>query len=146
MSRICAVGGGGYVGLGYAVCLAELGHAVVGLDIAAARVAALNRGESPLFEPGLDGLLARNLGAGRLRFTDDYAAAVPDAAFVFLCTGTPSLADGEADLRQVRAAAVAIGSHLRRGERTIVVNQSTMPVGSAELVSGLIAEQAPGEA
>src|SRR5687768_7123669 len=111
MSRVCVVGAAGYVGLGYAVCLAELGHDVVGLDIDAARVARLGRGESPVFEAGLGELLARHLAAGRLRFTADYAAAVPGADFVFLCVGTPSLADGEADLRQVRAAAAAVGAH-----------------------------------
>jgi len=146
MSRICVVGGGGYVGLGYAVALADLGHDVVGLDIAADRVAALNRGESPLFEPGLTELLAANLAAGRLRFTVDYADAVPPADFVFLCTGTPSLADGEADLRQVRAAAAEVGAHLDPGRRTILVNKSTMPVGSAELVAGIVAEHAPADA
>lgn len=146
MSRICVVGGGGYVGLGYAVALADLGHDVAALDIAADRVAALNAGRSPLYEPGLDELLERNLAAGRLHFTVDYAAAVPDADFVFLCTGTPSLADGEADLRQVRAAAVAVGQHLRPGRRTILVNKSTMPVGTAELVAGIVAEHAPAGA
>ena len=143
MSRICVVGGGGYVGLGYAVALADLGNDVVGLDIDEERVAALNAGRSPLYEPGLEELLGRNLAAGRLRFTADYAGAVPDADFVFLCTGTPSLADGEADLRQVRAAAAAVGIHLSPGRRTIVVNKSTMPVGSAELVARIVAEHAP---
>lgn len=146
MSRICVVGGGGYVGLGYAVALADLGNDVVGLDIAADRVAQLNAGRSPLYEPGLEELLSRNLDAGRLRFTSDYADAVPGADFVFICTGTPSLADGEADLRQVRAASAEVGNHLRPGHRTIVVNKSTMPVGSAELVAALVAEHAPAGA
>ena len=146
MSRVCVVGGGGYVGLGYAVALADLGNEVVGLDIAEDRVAALNAGRSPLYEPGLEELLGRNLAAGRLRFTVDYAAGVPAAEFVLLCTGTPSLADGEADLRQVRAAAAAVGRQLRPGRRTIVVNKSTMPVGSAELVAGIVAEHAPAGA
>ena len=146
MSRICVVGGGGYVGLGYAVALADLGHDVVGLDIAADRVAALNAGRSPLYEPGLEDLLISNLGQGRLRFTVDYAAGVPEAEVVFLCTGTPSLADGEADLRQVRAASAAVGAHLATGRRTILVNKSTMPVGSAELVAGIVAEHAPAGA
>jgi UDPglucose 6-dehydrogenase len=143
MAKVCVVGGSGYVGLGYACALAELGHEVVGLDVAAERVAALNRGEPLIYEPGLDELLTRNLAAGRLRFTTDYGEAVPEADFVFLCVGTPSLSDGEADLRQVRAAAIAIGRHLRPGHRTIVVNKSTLPVGSAELVGGLVAEYAP---
>lgn len=142
MASICIVGGGGYVGLGYAVALAEMGHDVVGLDIDAARVEQLNRGDSPIFESGLPEMLSRNLQAGRLRFTTDYADAVPASEIVFLCTGTPSLSDGEADLRQVRAAALAIGEQLQAGTRTVIVNKSTMPVGAAELVAGIVAEHA----
>lgn len=143
MTRICVVGGGGYVGLGYAVALAELGHDVVGLDIAAGRVALLNQGTSPIYEVGLPEMLRRNLDAARLRFTTDYAEAVPGSDLVFLCTGTPSLSDGEADLRQVRSAAASIGMHLVPGTRTIIVNKSTMPVGTADLVAGIVAEYAP---
>ena len=146
MTPICVVGGGGYVGLGYAVALAELGHQVVGLDIDAARVERLNRGDSPIYEAGLPEMLGRNLDAGRLRFTTDYADAVPGTDIVFLCTGTPSLSDGEADLRQVRAAAASIGSQLRPGTWTVVVNKSTMPVGTAELVASIVAEHAPAGA
>lgn len=145
MARVCIVGGGGYVGLGYAVALAEMGHNVVGLDIDSDRVRQLNNGDSPIYEAGLPEMLRQNLQAGRLRFTTDYADAVPASEIVFLCTGTPSLSDGEADLRQVRAAALAIGEHLHSGSRTVVVNKSTMPVGAAELVAGIIAEHAsPG--
>lgn len=142
MSRICVVGGGGYVGLGYAVALADTGHSVIGLDINVARVDQLNQGESPIYESGLPDMLRRNLDAGRLRFTSDYGEAVPASDIVLLCTGTPSLSDGEADLRQVRAAAHSIGLHLRPGSSTIIVNKSTMPVGAAELVAGIVAEHA----
>ena len=145
MTPICVVGGGGYVGLGYAVALAELGHQVAGLDIDAARVARLNQGESPIFEAGLPDMLRRNLDAGRLRFTTDYAEAVPGSEIVYLCTGTPSLSDGEADLRQVRAASASIGAHLQPGTWTVIVNKSTMPVGTAELVASIIAEHAPAQ-
>lgn len=143
MSRICIVGGGGYVGLGYAVALAALGHQVIGLDIDQHRVDQLNAGESPIFEPGLTEMLRDNLDTGTLRFTTDYGEAVQSSEIVFLCTGTPSLSDGEADLRQVRSAARSIGLNLQSGSQTIVVNKSTMPVGAAELVSGIIAEHAP---
>jgi UDPglucose 6-dehydrogenase len=146
MMRICIVGGGGYVGLGYAAALAELGHDVIGLDIDETRIEQLNRGDSPIFEAGLQEMLTRNLTAGRLRFTSDYALAVPASEVVFLCTGTPSLSDGEADLRQVRSAAMSIGAHLRPGASTIIVNKSTMPVGAAELVAGIVAEHAPAGA
>jgi UDPglucose 6-dehydrogenase len=143
MTPICVVGGGGYVGLGYAVALAELGHQVVGLDIDAGRVERLNRGDSPIYEAALPEMLRRTLAAGRLCFTTDYAEAVPGSDIVFLCTGTPSLSDGEADLRQVRAAAASIGAHLQPGTTTVIVNKSTMPVGSAERVAGIVAEHAP---
>lgn len=146
MTHICIVGGGGYVGLGYAVALAEQGHDVVGLDIDEARVAQLNAGRSPIYEADLPEMLERNLAAGRLRFTTNYAEAVAPAEVVFLCTGTPSLSDGEADLRQVRAAARSIGEHLRPGAQTVIVNKSTMPVGAAELVAGIVAEYAPASA
>ncbi len=146
MTPICVVGGGGYVGLGYAVALAELGHDVIGLDIDEIRVAQLNQGHSPIFEAGLPEMLRRNLDSGRLRFTADYQAAIPDREIVLLCTGTPSLSDGEADLRQVRSAAMSIGAHLRPGRKTIIVNKSTMPVGAAELVAGIVAEHAPEDA
>lgn len=143
MTRICVVGGGGYVGLGYAVALAEIGHQIIGLDIDETRVDRLNLGDSPIFEPGLPEMLRRNLEAGRLSFTTDYAKAIPQCDVVFLCTGTPSLSDGQADLRQVRSAAMSIGAHLQSGTSTIVVNKSTMPVGAAELVAGIVAEHAP---
>jgi UDPglucose 6-dehydrogenase len=146
MTCICVVGGGGYVGLGYAVALAEIGHQTIGLDIDAGRVARLNLGDSPIYEPGLPDMLRRNLESGRLSFTTDYAEAIPLCNVVFLCTGTPSLSDGEADLRQVRAAAMSIGAHLQPGTSTIVVNKSTMPVGAAELVAGIVAEHAPNGA
>ena len=146
MSKICIVGGSGYVGLAYAVALADLGNDVVGLDVDVVRVAALNRGESPIYEPNLEELLERGLAAGRLRFTTEYAAAVPGADFVFLCVGTPSLSNGEADLRQVRSAAAAIGRHLAPGHRAIVVNKSTLPIGAGDIVAGLVAEHAPPDA
>jgi UDPglucose 6-dehydrogenase len=91
-------------------------------------------------------MLRRNLEAGRLRFTTEYAEAMPGSNIVFLCTGTPSLSDGEADLRQVRAAAASIGAHLQPGTSTIIVNKSTMPVGAAELVASIIGEHAPADA
>ncbi len=146
MTPICVVGGGGYVGLGYAVALAELGHQVVGLDIDSHRVERLNEADSPIYEAGLPEMLHRNLGAGRLRFTTDYAEAVPGSEIVFLCTGTPSLSDGEADLRQVRAASASIGANLQPGTSVVIVNKSTMPVGTAELVAGIVAEHAPSDA
>ncbi len=150
-----AVVGSGYVGLGTGAVFADLGNQVVGVDIDAAKVARLGAGECPIFEPGLEELLARGLKSGRLRFTTDYAEAMPGADFVFICVGTPSGPDGGADMRYVREAARAIGRHLRPerrvregdgrypdpARRTIVVNKSTMPVGSGDLVRAILAEE-----
>ena len=150
-----AVIGSGYVGLGTGAVFADLGNTVVGVDIDAAKVARLGAGECPIFEPGLEELLARGLKSGRLRFTTDYAEAVPGADFVFICVGTPPGLDGGADMRYVREAARAIGRHLRPerrtradgarrpdpARRTIIVNKSTMPIGSGDLVRALLAEE-----
>jgi UDPglucose 6-dehydrogenase len=133
--------GTGYVGLVYCTAFADLGNDVWGIDLDAAKVARLRAGECPIFEPGLPELLERNLKAGRLRFTTEYAAAVPDAEFVFICVDTPSTVSGEADMRAVRRAAAMVGEHLC-GE-TIIVNKSTMPIGSGDLVAAIVAEHAP---
>ncbi len=140
MARIGVIGGAGYVGLAYAAALAELGHDVVGLDIDAAKVRALAQGHSPIFEPGLETLLQRGLTSGRLRFTIDYGEAVPEADFVFICVGTPSDATGRAEMGHITAAARSIARHGRG--HTIVVNKSTMPVGSVHVVAEILAEHA----
>jgi UDPglucose 6-dehydrogenase len=135
MATISVIGSG-YVGLVYCVAFADLGNDVFGVDIDEAKVARLQTGECPIYEPGLPELLERNLRAGRLRFTTDYSEAVPGSEFVFICVDTPSSFSGEADMRAVRRAAAMIGEHLA-GE-TIVVNKSTMPIGSGDLVSSII--------
>jgi UDPglucose 6-dehydrogenase len=145
MARIAVVGTG-YVGLGTGAVFAELGNQVCGVDIDSAKVARLQAGECPIFEPGLEELLARNLQSGRLAFTTDYAAAVPEADFVFICVGTPAGPHGGADMRYVRSAALAIGKHLAPGRQTIVVNKSTMPIGSGDLIGALVDEMAAPEA
>ncbi len=140
-----AVVGSGYVGLGTGAVFADLGNRVVGVDVDAAKVARLTAGECPIFEPGLEELLERNLAAGRLAFTTDYARAVPGADFVFICVGTPSGPHGGADMRYVRQAARTVGRHLAAGRQTIIVNKSTVPIGSGDLVGGLLGEEAaPG--
>jgi len=138
-----AVIGTGYVGLCTAVTFAYLGNEVIGLDIDAAKVARLTAGACPIFEPGLETLLAEQTIAGRLAFTTDYDEAIPDADFVFICVNTPPAPDGGADLRFVRAAAASIGASLAPWHRTIVVDKSTMPVGSGDLVHGILGEYAP---
>lgn len=138
--NIAVIGGAGYVGLTYAAAFAELGHNVVGLDLDAERIGALRRGVTPIFEPGLDELLHRGLEGGRLRFTTEYADAVPEADFVFVCVGTPADAGGRAETSYIMSAARGVAQHSRG--HTIVVNKSTMPIGSVERVSEILAEHA----
>ncbi|MFN8516513.1 MAG: UDP-glucose/GDP-mannose dehydrogenase family protein [Chloroflexia bacterium] len=141
MAKIAVIGCG-YVGLGTGAVFADLGNQVVGVEIDAARVETLRAGACPIYEPGLEELLARNLKAGRLTFTTDYAVAIPGADFVFICVNTPSGPHGGADMAYVRAAARLIGQHLATGRRTVVVNKSTMPIGSGDLVGALLGEEA----
>jgi UDPglucose 6-dehydrogenase len=137
MAQISIIGSG-YVGLVYGVAFADLGNDVYGVDIDAAKVSMLKNGECPIFEPGLPELLERNLKSGRLTFTTDYAEAVPRSDFVFICVDTPSTFTGEADMRAVRSAAEMLAPHLRDG--AVVVNKSTMPIGSGDFVSAIIGE------
>jgi len=100
----------------------------------------LRSGKSPIFEPGLEEMQERNMRAGRLRFTDDYAVGIPDAEFIFITVGTPMAEDGSADLTYVKAAARSIGQYLRSG--SIIIDKSTVPVGTGDLVENIIAEHA----
>ncbi|MFN9731481.1 MAG: UDP-glucose dehydrogenase family protein [Pseudomonadota bacterium] len=129
--------GTGYVGLVTGTCLAEVGNDVVCVDIDASKIERLDRGEVPIFEPGLDDLVAANRAAGRLRFTTDAAAAVAHGRIVFIAVGTPPDEDGSADLSHVLAVAHTIGRHLSR--HTVVVNKSTVPVGTADKVRDAVA-------
>ena len=131
--------GAGYVGLVTAACLAESGNRVVGLDHDPARVALLQAGGIPIYEPGLDDLVARNLSAGRLSFTTSMAQALDGANVVFIAVGTPPMEDGSADLQHVLAVARQIGE-LTTGFK-VVVNKSTVPVGTAAHVHAVIAER-----
>ncbi len=136
MKHICVVGTG-YVGLVTGTCLADLGNEVVCLDIVPEKVAQLQSGRLPIYEPGLEPLVAHNVAAGRLRFTTSYADAVAGKDFIFIAVNTPTIAGGAgADMRFVEAAACAIAENVRND--VIVVNKSTMPVGSGDLVAELI--------
>jgi len=132
-----SVVGAGYVGLVTAVGFAELGHTVCCLEIDPARLGRLRDGQLPFHEPGLDRLLARHHAAGRLSFTDDYAAAIPAADIVFIAVHTPPAVDGRADLRFVVAAARSILAHARPG-LTIAV-KSTVPPGTGDELAALAA-------
>ncbi len=133
-----AVIGAGYVGLTTAVCLAHLGHDVIGADIDEDRVERLNKGEVPILEDGLPELLAEGLASKRLRFVVGARNAASVADFVFLCVPTPQGDDGSADLSFVDAVAREIATALRPG--TVVINKSTMPVGSTKRVQRVLAE------
>jgi UDPglucose 6-dehydrogenase len=134
--------GAGYVGLVSGACFAEFGASVTCVDVDAAKVAALHRGEIPIYEPGLEDLVERNVADGRLAFTTDLESAVPGADLVFIAVGTPSRrGDGYADLSYVYQAARSIAPHLRG--YTVIVDKSTVPVGTARQVRRLIAEANP---
>src|SRR5579864_4221740 len=127
-----AVIGTNYVGLVTAACFAELGNQVVGIDIDPGKVERLGRGQLPIYEPGLEEIVVQNLKAGRLRFTLDYVEGLHKAQFAFVCVGTPSGIEGEADMSQVKAAAHSLGKHTPKGRGLIVVNKSTMPIGTGD--------------
>ncbi len=129
--------GSGYVGLVTGACFAEVGNEVLCVDVDKHKVARLQRGEIPIHEPGLDEVVRRNSSGGRLRFTTDIAEGVAHGLFQFIAVGTPPDEDGSADLQHVRAVACAIG-HCLDGYR-VVVNKSTVPVGTADVVRETIA-------
>ena len=131
-----AVIGAGYVGLPTAATLAHFGHTVVVAERDESRLATLRSGRMPIVEAGLDELVAESVAAGRLSFTDSAVDAVKGAEFVFLCVPTPQSADGSADLSFVQNAAKDIATHLKPG--AVVVNKSTVPVGSATMVEQVI--------
>ena len=143
MSRIGVVGLG-YVGLTTAACLADLGHDVIGVDIDAARITMLRRHQLPLYEPALKELVERGTRAGRLSFSGEIADALSSAEFVFVAVGTPPDRRGGADLTALKAAAKGIGKHLV--DNVVVVNKSTVPIGTGDLVSEIVAAARPDEA
>jgi UDPglucose 6-dehydrogenase len=128
--------GTGYVGLVTGACLADMGNQVLCLDVDAAKVRALNEGRIPIYEPGLEPVVRRNRDAGRLNFTTDVAAGVAHGVLQMIAVGTPPGEDGSADLQHVLEAARAIGRHM--DDYRVVVNKSTVPVGTADKVSEVI--------
>ncbi len=134
--RVC-IFGTGYVGLVTGTCLAEVGHDVICVDIDAAKVDGLNNGVIPIYEPGLTPMVKANHAAGRLRFTTDAPAGIAHGEIIFIAVGTPPDEDGSADLKYVLAVAATIGQHLERP--CVVVDKSTVPVGTADKVRATIA-------
>jgi len=130
--------GTGYVGLVTGTCLAEVGHHVVCVDIDAAKIEGLRRGVIPIYEPGLEPMVKSNHAEGRLDFTTDAASAIAHGDVIFIAVGTPPDEDGSADLQYVLTVAKTIGSHLQRP--AVVVDKSTVPVGTADKVRAAIAD------
>ena len=130
--------GSGYVGLVSGACLAELGNDVLCLDVDARKIALLQAGGVPIYEPGLDALIHNNVAAGRLRFTTDIVASVAHGVVQMIAVGTPSGEDGSADLQYVIAAARSIAQHMT--EYKVIVDKSTVPVGTADKVKQAVQE------
>jgi len=130
--------GSGYVGLVTGACLAEVGNDVVCVDIDPKKIEMLNRGEIPIYEPGLEKIVHNNTSAGRLSFTTDIETGVSHGLFQFIAVGTPPDEDGSADLQYVKAVAKSIGEHM--GEYRVIINKSTVPVGTADKVHETIIE------
>src|SRR3954470_7045033 len=131
--------GTGYVGLVTGACLADAGNSVFCLDVDEKKIERLNRGEIPIFEPGLEPIVKRNEAAGRLKFSTDIAASVAHGDIQMIAVGTPPGEDGSADLQHVIAAARNIGRHMQGYK--VVVNKSTVPVGTADKVKQAIIEE-----
>jgi UDPglucose 6-dehydrogenase len=137
MKQICVVGVG-YVGLVTAACFSDLGNRVIALDISAEKIEGLKNLKMPIYEPGLEELVERNVKSGRLTFTTSYPDALNGTEFAFIAVGTPSGVDGEADLQYVAAAARTIAETMQ--DELIIINKSTVPVGTGDWVADIIQE------
>ncbi|MEA3351830.1 MAG: UDP-glucose/GDP-mannose dehydrogenase family protein [Chloroflexota bacterium] len=135
MKQICVVGVG-YVGLITAAGFADLGNRVIALDIDEKKIEGLKQGKMPIYEPGLEELVERNVKAGRLSFTTSYTEGLQGTQFAFIAVGTPSGVDGEADLQYVEAAARSVAENM--SERLIIINKSTVPVGTGDWVAEIV--------
>jgi UDPglucose 6-dehydrogenase len=134
--RVCAIGTG-YVGLVSGVCFAHIGHDVLCVDNNFAKIAMMQAGKSPIHEPGLAEMMQTAIDAGKLKFTTDLAAGVKHGDILFIAVGTPPLPDGSSDTQYVEAVARGIGQHLN-GEYKVIVNKSTVPIGSGDWVRMLV--------
>ena len=134
--KVCVIGTG-YVGLVTGVCLAHVGHDVICIDNNPAKVAQMQAGQSPIYEPGLSELMTAAIAAGRISFSEDLGAGVEHGEVIFIAVGTPPLPNGESDTRFVEAVARGIGAHLNGGYK-VIVNKSTVPIGSGDWVRMLV--------
>jgi UDPglucose 6-dehydrogenase len=142
MSKICVIGTG-YVGLVTGTCFADLGNQVVCMDVDEKRISRLKQGIMPIYEPGLEQVVTQNVRGGRLVFTTDFKEALSEVSIAFIAVGTPSGVDGEADLQYVRSAAEAIADQV--DAPIIVVNKSTVPVGTGDWVADIIKKRRGGK-
>ncbi len=140
MEQICVIGVG-YVGLVTGACFADLGNRVIALDVNEKRIEGLKQGVMPIYEPGLKELVERNVRAGRLFFTTSYAEALKGTGYVFIAVGTPSGVNGEADMQYVAAAARSIAENMTAP--LIIVNKSTVPVGTGDWVADIVRSAQP---
>jgi len=140
MKQICVVGVG-YVGLVTAACFADLGNRVAALDVDEKRVENLKKGIMPIYEPGLEELVTRNVKAGRISFTTSYADALKGAEFAFIAVGTPSGVDGNADLQYVEVAARSIAQNMTAP--LVIINKSTVPIGTGDWVADIVKSAQP---
>ncbi len=135
--RICMVGTG-YVGLVTGTCFAEFGNDVICVDIDSAKIEKLNKGILPIYEPGLDVMLAKNMKEGRLKFSTNIKSALEQSLVIFIAVGTPQAGDGSADMRYVESVAKDIAKYMNGYK--VVVNKSTVPVGAAQWIKKIIQE------
>jgi UDPglucose 6-dehydrogenase len=142
MSKICVIGTG-YVGLVTGVCFADLGNDVTCLDVDPERIEKLRQGIMPIYEPGLEEIVLQNVHSGRLKFSLDYHESLEGVDFAFIAVGTPSGVDGEADLQYVRVAAEAIADIAKNP--LVIVNKSTVPVGTGDWVAEIIQKRRGGQ-
>ena len=136
--RVCVIGTG-YVGLVTGVCLSHIGHDVICVDNNEEKVKLMQSGQSPIYEPGLSELMQSSAESGKLKFTSDLAQGVTHGEILFIAVGTPPLPTGESDTRYVEAVARGIGSHLN-GDYKVIVNKSTVPIGSGDWVRMIVLE------
>ncbi|MCY4018779.1 MAG: UDP-glucose/GDP-mannose dehydrogenase family protein [Chloroflexi bacterium] len=140
MRKLCVIGSG-YVGLVTGACFADLGNSVTLVDIDEGKIETLQQGKMPIYEPGLSEMAQRNTVAGRMHFTTSYLEGLDQAEFVFICVGTPSGVDGEADLQYVRSAAETIAEAMTHP--LVIINKSTVPVGTGDWTAEIIQRKQP---
>ena len=140
MRKLCVIGSG-YVGLVTGTCFADLGNSVTLVDIDECKIDTLQQGKMPIYEPGLAEMAQRNAVAGRMHFTTSYLEGIDQAEFVFICVGTPSGVDGEADLQYVRSAAETIAEVMTHP--LVIINKSTVPVGTGDWTTEIIQRKQP---